>query len=128
MEFIPATLEEFYLGSLYSAYAKSRDLDCYYAEKICGYEKVPLKTTHRALSGYANGITLEFNWIYNKKGEALNLNSIAFPDSRVPNYTTSFNDCIEIAKLLHLPSLPIDTTEELIRYILLKADRANDEN
>lgn len=115
----PRNLEEFYPDRWYG---KERDRDCYYAINLGIFEKIKLNSLKNRESGIVGIPTLQYNWFYNRKGTLPELAGVIGPDVRVPNYSTSLDDLIEIGKLLKLENLPLAKTKELIAYILGKAD------
>lgn len=88
-------------------YGETRQRDAYYAVKIAGFEVIPVGRKLCSLCGHdAQAV---YTHIYNRKTSKPDLQYLIAPDTRVPNYTTSLDDSIELANIAGFNALKIPT-------------------
>ena len=120
-DLFPKSMDEFYTemdrqhrakgwtGYTYnSEYGRMRDRDCYYAERIVGYQRLPIKPRTDSLTGHESAVP--FNFIWNRPTDKPDLAYVIAPDTRVPNYTTCLPDALELAILAGLKTIPVPST------------------
>lgn len=88
-------------------YGERRAKDCYYAEKIIGFEAIPVGNKSDSLSDKYGSV--QFTHIYNRPGAKPDLQYLIAPDTRVPNYTTNLGDALELAVKMEMKTLNIPT-------------------
>lgn len=115
---IPQTLESFYAelkrqannADVYcwfdGGYGSRRDRDCYYAERIAGFRRIPVRTQTYAHDRRIPGVKFDYIWNRDKPDLAY----VIAPDTRVPDYTTIFGAALELAIKAGMESLPMPTT------------------
>lgn len=114
-----------YSATINANYGTVRARDCYYAERLDLFERISVKK--RRYQSH-NTPLAEFDFIYNRPGTRKDLAYVIAPDTRVPNYTTSFEDCLELAIKIGLSSLPVPSThgrwglDEITGYIIEQCD------
>lgn len=102
---IPENIEQFYKHN--PEYARRRQRDCDIAEGLGLFEKVKLNNIKSEASGRTDILPLQYDCFYNRVGAAKDLAYVISPDARVPNYTTSLGDALEIAILKNIKHLPV---------------------
>lgn len=112
----------------YSSYGNEREKDCYYAVKIMGFQII--NVGNKKFKTHIDTVQVPYYQIYNRPNANLDLQYLVAPDTRVPNYTTSVDDVIELANKIGIFSFPIpkwpsqNVRKQFINYILNSCDEA----
>ena len=121
MELTPISLANYYPDKNYSL---RRARDCEIAEKLGLFEKIKLSSLHYEKSGIVDYPDLEYNWFYNRIGSPKYLRYVISPDARIPNYSTSLTDALEILIEKGIKDIPtpacagIKGEREILQFIL----------
>ena len=106
-------------------YGERRQKDSHYAVNIVGFEAISVGNKTCGIVG--SDAPVPYTHIYNRKGAKPDLQYLIAPDTRVPNYSTSLSDSIELAniiglKILNIPKWPCDAKDNFLGQILAACD------
>lgn len=89
----------------YSTYGVDRQLDCYYAFHIADFEII--NVGNKKFKTHIDTVQVPYTQIYNRKNSLPDLQYLIAPDTRVPNYTTSLDQAIELANIIGITEFKV---------------------